>query len=210
MLQGIDVSHWQGAVDWKKVAGAGFKFCFLKATQGSGFVDKRVKANVAGAKAAGLYVGLYHYFTPTGDAGAQFGNFWATVLNCGGPKGLLVPVLDVEGDNQNSLGGMDAGAYAKSCLAWLSYLKKKTGRDGIVYTYPYFAKQLNGALGEYPLWIASYPKLTLESGKLTGVAGWDDWCFWQWSNAGRVAGVGGSVDMDSFNGDEAALRRLVL
>lgn len=210
MIQGIDISHYQGTPNWKQVAKAGVKFVICKASQGATFVDHNVEANVKGAKAAGLFVGLYHYFLPTGDAGAQFANFWAVLKNCGGPSGLLVPVIDVEGDIHNLLGGMTATKYADSALAWLSYLEKKTGRKGIVYTYSSFADQLEGKLGGYPLWCAAYPELILECGRLEQFPSWENWTFWQWSDKGEVPGITGKVDLDVFNGTEEDLKRMVI
>ena len=204
MIKGIDISHHQGKIDWKKVAADGIKFAYIKASQGASFVDKMAVENVRGAKEAGILCGLYHYFTPTGDAGAQFTNFWSVLMNCGGPKGLLTPVLDVEGDDKNQV-DMGFDKYAESANAWLTYLASKTLRYGIVYTYPFFAYKLRGKLSKYPLWAASYPKLTLENGVLTGFPGWDNYTLWQYSNKGKVSGIKGYVDLDSANIDIKSL-----
>ena len=211
MLRGVDVSHHQGKIDFAKVAASGVRFVYLKATQGKSFVDDMFLKNVKAAQAAGLAVGAYHYFVPDGGAGGQFSNFWAAVMNCGGPAGMLVPALDVEGDNQNTLpSGFTGEQYVKSASAWLSYLWERTGRKGIVYTYPSFNNTyLKGGLGEYPLWAAAYPTLTLTSGKLTKWQGWTDWLFWQYA-VGSCPGVSGACDLDCLNGDEEALKRLIV
>jgi len=106
MIQGIDVSHYQGHIEWVRVAQAGSKFVYVKASQGTTIQDAKASEYMDGARAAGLYVGLYHYFTPTGDAGAQYKNFLAVAEKCGGLNGMLVPALDVEGDSHNTLGDM--------------------------------------------------------------------------------------------------------
>lgn len=219
MIVGVDCSHHQGTVLWKKVAAAGYRFVFLKATQGASFTDHMFLANVRGAKAAGLLVGAYHYFTPTGDAGAQFSNFWCQILNAGGPSGMLLPVLDVEGNNDNELGWMSPFAYTKSCLAWLQYLEQKIGKKGMVYTYPYFAGVLSGRQGlmsyplgkyplsQYPLWAASYRA----AGKPVSFGGWGKrFAFHQFTDSGQVSGINGRVDLDVFNGTEADLKKYII
>ena len=78
-IRGIDVSHHQGAVDWKKVRRAGIDFVYLKATEGGKFVDRRFSRNWQEAKSAGLIVGAYHFFSFCRDGATQAANFLAVV-----------------------------------------------------------------------------------------------------------------------------------
>src|SRR5918998_6939443 len=92
-LTGIDVSHFQGRVDWQAVKAAGCAFAFAKATEGAGVTDPYFAANWSGMQAAGLARGAYHFFHPAQDASQQAAHFLATVQL--GPTDLP-PVIDVE------------------------------------------------------------------------------------------------------------------
>lgn len=84
--KGIDVSHWQGIIDWKKVRGAGYSFAFLKATEGSRIVDDRFRANAQDAKNAGLLVGAYHFTraASTDDVKNEVDHFLQVIESAGG------------------------------------------------------------------------------------------------------------------------------
>lgn len=193
-LQGIDVSHYQGTIDWQQVAEAGIRFVFVKATQGITVVDPQFQTNWQGAKAAGLLRGAYHFFEPDDDPAQQAQNLLTAL---GDDPGELPPALDVEtpGDAATVLGGAQA---------WIALVEAALGRTVILYTSPGFWKKLGvpGLPGQ-PLWIAEYgvsaPKLP---------AGWTDWTFWQSSQSGTVAGIQGAVDLDEFQGTLEDLQRL--
>lgn len=193
-LQGIDVSHYQGTIDWQQVAQAGIRFVFVKATQGITVVDPQFQTNWQGAKAAGLLRGAYHFFEPDDDPGLQVQNLLAAL---GGDPGELPPALDVEthGDAVQILAGVQS---------WIALVEAALGRTVILYTSPGFWKTLGApGLPGQPLWIAEYgvsaPKLP---------AGWTDWTFWQSSQSGTVAGIQGAVDLDEFQGTLEDLQRL--
>jgi lysozyme len=193
-LQGIDVSHYQGTIDWQQVAQAGIRFVFVKATQGITVVDPQFQTNWQGAKAAGLLRGAYHFFEPDDDPGLQVQNLLAAL---GDDPGELPPALDVEthGDAVQILAGVQM---------WISLVEAALGRTVILYTSPGFWKTLGApGLPGQPLWIAEYgvsaPKLP---------AGWTDWTFWQSSQSGTVAGIQGAVDLDEFQGTLEDLQRL--
>lgn len=196
-LPGIDVSHWQGAIDWDAVAGDGVEFAFIKATEGGDYTDPRFAANWAGARQAGVLRGAYHFFRPQTDAMAQAAHFLRTVQL---EPGDLPPVLDVEVTDGRSLDAVAAGVRT-----WLQEVERATGRRPIIYTRASFwTAQMGGGFGGYPLWVAHY-----------GVAapnipsGWSAWTFWQHSDAGRVDGIAGGVDLNWFNGGRAELDAFV-
>ena len=196
-LPGIDVSHWQGAIDWDGVAGDGVEFAFIKATEGGDYTDPRFAANWAGARQAGVVRGAYHFFRPQTDAMAQAAHFLRTVPLA---PGDLPPVLDVEVTDGRSLDVVAAGVRT-----WLQEVERATGRRPIIYTRASFwTAQMGGGYGGYPLWVAHY-----------GVAspnipsGWSGWTFWQHSDAGRVDGIAGDVDLNWFNGDRDALEAFI-
>ena len=197
---GIDVSHFQGEVDWATVAGAGVAFAFTKATDGVAGVDAKFSENWSGISAAGLVRGAYHFFRPALDASAQASHFCETVgaLN----PGDLPPVLDIEEAMSQGVDTWDAvpaDQRVPLILTWLQAVEARLGRRPIVYTAPGFAgsKLPNAAqLGLYPLWVAHYTMHTSP----TVPSAWSSWAFWQYSGTGSMDGVTGQVDLDRFQG----------
>lgn len=193
-LPGIDVSHWQGTVDWQRVAGDGVAFAFIKATEGGDYVDPQFVANWDGAARAGVLRGAYHFFRPQTDAAAQAQQFLRTV---GVRAGDLPPVLDVEVTD-----GRSAAQIAAGVRTWLEIVESATGRRPILYTRASFwTAQMGAGFGAYPLWVAHYGAV-----EPAVPSGWDRWTFWQHSDAGRVAGISGDVDLNWFAGDAADLQ----
>ncbi|MFP5288949.1 MAG: glycoside hydrolase family 25 protein [Thermoanaerobaculia bacterium] len=195
-VQGIDVSHFQGVVDWQKVAQAGMSFAFAKATEGITYTDPQFAANWAGIRAAGLLRGAYHFFEANDDATAQAQHFLAMVQLAAGD---LPPVLDVE-----TTAGVSTEQIWSGVSTWLQVVEQATGRRPILYTAPGFwnAHQPDLALTRYPLWLADYAAQPVLPD------GWTSWLFWQHSQTGSVAGVTGAVDLDLFNGTLEQLHEL--
>jgi lysozyme len=186
--QGIDVSHYQGAVDWNAVRQAGKAFAFAKATDGITYTDPQLAANWAGIKAAGLIRGAYHFFEPNDDAASQAEHFLATVELA---PGDLPPVLDVERNT-----GVTSAQLWEGVAAWLQAVEARTGRLPMIYVAPGFwdGNFPDLSLVRYPLWLADYAtQPTLPSG-------WPTWQFWQYSEKGAVEGLHGQFDLDEFNG----------
>ena len=193
-LRGIDISNWQGDVDWRKVKGDGIRFAYMQATQGLHFIDPNYGENAKGIDAAGLPYGAYHFFRPNHDPEAQAKLF---LKQTEGKRGVLPPMLDVEVS-----GGQSAEQIGKRAKRWLEIVEQAVGCRPLVYSYgSFWEKNLRESLADYPLWLAEYAsKPRLPAGK-------DRWVLWQYSQKGRVAGVKGAVDLDYFNGDEQALAR---
>ena len=208
--QGIDVSHWQGVIDWSKVAAAGISFAFIKATQNS--MDNKFLANVKGAKAAGLLVGAYHYVddsvTTPDKARAAAQVFYNAIKAAGGPEVFDLPfVMDYESNK----GGLTPAGCTAVAKAFLEEVERLTGRKPMVYTYPSFISRFSG-LTNYPLWIARYSNQAPAD-----ASGWKRWEFWQYSDGtlggelpggGRkIPGISGPVDLNEFDGTVDELRR---
>jgi GH25 family lysozyme M1 (1,4-beta-N-acetylmuramidase) len=201
-LDGIDVSHWQGTIDWTKVAAAGKKFAFVKATESTTFLDSQYAANHAHARAVGIRTGAYHFAQPsssTANAVAQADWF---VANMNLTPGDLFPALDLEVRN-----GLTNNQLVAWTQAFMTELYAKTGVKGAIYTSPSFwSSYMNDTAwfannGYTVLWIAhwfvSAPRVP------AGNWGGKGWTFWQYSDCGKVAGIGGGtscVDLDHFNG----------
>lgn len=197
--QGIDVSHWQGTIDWDKVYSSGKSFVFMKASQGTSRVDPNFKINASGAKAAGLLIGPYHFLdaiTP-GAARQEAQHFYETLLTAG-VEFDLPPVMDYE-SNPGRLSKQSINEIAKSFLAEIERL---TGRTPIIYTGNSFAGQFDAELGRYPLWVARYSNQAPYD-----VPGWNTWSFWQYSDSGSIPGISGNVDLNEFSGTVKELQR---
>lgn len=201
---GIDVSHHQGAIDWKKVAAAGVKFAYLKATESNKFVDDRYAANRAAAKKAGILTGAYHFHHYDVDWSEQAHLFVTTV---GSFKGDLPPALDLEQDDfRNGKTGVAKETAARQTLAWLDAVGKAAGSTPVVYCDPDFRGRFltDADYGKSLLWEASLTKSPPSS-----IAPWKHLSFWQYDWKGHVPGISGNVDMDYFMGTSAELFSLI-
>jgi GH25 family lysozyme M1 (1,4-beta-N-acetylmuramidase) len=203
-LRGIDVSSFQGDINWRSVRAAGYVFGFAKATEGLDFRDERFTAGRWKAMAdARLVRGAYHFARPQpGRSGRdEARHFCRVVQSVGGWRnGDLPPCLDVEWAK-----GLTPQQVVRWCSDFCNEVKRLTGRGCIVYTGGFWKN-----LGRVPapeqgalLWIAHYGV-----DKPVLPAGWKTWTFWQFSDKGRVPGIPGPVDVNHFNGDLAALTRL--
>lgn len=196
-LSGIDVSHYQGQVNWSKVQAAGVAFAFAKATEGVNYTDATFATNWAGIKNAGLLRGAYHFFRASQDAIAQAQAFLQAVPL---QPGDLPPVLDVETTDNVSNGALQAGVQT-----WLNTVAGQTGVVPILYASPgFWNAHINSSFGQYPLWVAQYGVQTPRMPN-----GWTDWKFWQYSQSGNVDGVTGAVDLDYFQGSTGDLAAFV-
>ena len=195
-VQGIDVSHFQGIVNWQQVAQAGMSFAFAKATEGITYTDPQFTNNWSGIHAAGLLRGAYHFFEANDDATSQAQHFLSTVKLS---PGDLPPVLDVE-----TTAGVSDSQIWSGVSTWLGIVEKATGLLPILYTAPGFwdTHEPDLTLTRYPLWLADY------AAEPTVPEGWTSWLFWQHSQTGTVTGVTGSVDLDLFSGTIEQLRAL--
>ncbi len=199
MLSGLDVSHWEGKVNWAQVCQAGYRFAFTKATEGISYVDDTFLANISGAQAAGIPIGAYHFFHLTLPAKAQAEFYLSKIQKV---KLELPPVLDFE--ENTALSKPQAAAAIKT---WLDMVEAATRRKPIIYTGLYYWE---GSLGSpdwannYPLWIAQYtpgPQPTVPHS-------WTRWTFWQYTDKGSVPGIQGGVDLNYTSLDEAGLQAL--
>lgn len=194
---GIDVSHYQGSVNWKSVKDAGVHFSYIKATGGKSFVDPKFHLNWHEARATQLRRGAYHFFLPEYDAKDQADHFIKTVGKLNADD--LPPMLDVEISDKVRVKEME-----KDVLLWLSIVEREMGRRPVVYTDNGFADDVltNKEFAKYPLWIADYAK---KINTLPNPWKRQKWTIWQYSEKGKVQGVNGSVDLNRFNGSPTEL-----
>lgn len=191
--KGIDVSMHQGTIDFKKVKAAGYRFVWIKATEGEGFTDPRFLDNVKAARAAGLTVGAYHFLRPRpGRNGAAEADDFAKQLKTAGlGKGDLLPIADVE---YTELSPSATVAYTRD---FLDAVQTRTGVMPLLYTYPGFLANWQG-VGPTRLWIADYGP---NNGQMGGrkprlPIPFKTWVAWQYTSQGRVPGVIGNCDVN--------------
>lgn len=186
---GIDVSKWQGDIDWIKVATAGYRFALIKASEGQ-TTDPKFIANWKGAKSAGILRGAYAFFNSSVSVDLQAAHF-TNLLK--GDSGELAPVLDVE-TNQAGIGKT---AFTQMLKKFLDIVEGATGKKPIIYTSHYRWKELTDLpawASQYPLWVAHYtvaPKPLLPPG-------WTDYYLWQYTDKGSISGIAGNVDLDRY------------
>jgi len=193
-VPGIDVSHFQGVIDWDRVKAAGIQFAFIKATDGISGKDPNLAVNMSGAAKAGIPFGLYHFYRPTEDAGAQAANF----LWIDHTLAQLPPVLDLEMDPLK----------VSDAETWLEAVEDSMYVVPIVYGSPAFLSahfEDWSGVKTYPLWVAEY---TDRPAPVSGP--WANWDFWQYSNSGTVNGISGPVDLNWFNGSLDDLKELLV
>ena len=199
---GVDVSAYQGNVDWAVLAEQGVDFAFLKATEGSLLQDRQFAANWAGAAEAGVRAGAYHFLSYDSPGDTQADNFIAVVPVT---EGALPPVVDIEFYGEY-LEEPPEKEHVRSILdPLLERLEEHYGVKPILYvTYrSYYRYIAGGGYGDYPIWCSSPTIFPL-------VAGWD---FWQYSHSARLPGYDGDqdrIDLNIFRGSRADFARFGL
>lgn len=190
--EGIDVSHYQGEIDWAEVARTGkVGYVFIKATEGSGLEDDMYDYNITEARKAGLKVGSYHFFRANLSVDDQFANMTSKVKR---EMQDIIPIIDVEHTN-----GVSSSELVANLKAFLQKVTQYYGRKPIIYTFVNFYNQhfAGAGLDDYPLMIAFYrdAQPELYDGR--------KYMIWQYSSRGEMPGIRGHVDcsmmMDGFN-----------
>lgn len=215
-LNGVDVADYQhpngAAISWSQVKASGQSWAVVKATEGTGYTNPYMTGDAAGARAAGLQLGLYHFGRPgltNGSAvpGAQAqADYFSSQIN--GVGGLqLPPTLDLE-----VTGGLTPSQLVTWTGAFLQRVQSDTGRLPMIYTGPYFWTDNLGstAFTQYPLWEADYTT----AGAPMSFGGWSNYTLWQWTDGyyfspPPISGIASQyVDRDRFAGSTGQLTAL--
>src|SRR5437660_10527267 len=202
-LEGVDVSNWQGSIDWNKVKGAGKSFAFLKASEGKNYVDPYYAQYRQGAAAAGIGIDAYHFARPDlhpAPAGARAeADHYVGVAKVG--VGDVIPVLDLErGDS------LSTNTLLDWTWAWLREVHRRTGLKPMIYSGPYrWSTKMKDtaafAKAGYRLWLADWCSPSSSCPWVPGNDwGGKGWTFWQYTDCGHVRGISGCVDLDHFGG----------
>jgi lysozyme len=194
-VHGIDVSKFQGDIDWNAVAGSGVKFAWIKATEGGDNADARFQANWTGSKAAGVPRGAYHFVYWCRPPMEEMANF---EQNAPVENDALPPVLDVEATptSKTCHRHLTQEAAVAEMKAMLQEMERHYGKRPIIYTTVDFYEAIlsDGSLSDYPIWVRStkyHPAVKYGSRA---------WAFWQYQSDGQTPGINGNVDRDVFYG----------
>jgi lysozyme len=204
-INGIDVSHWQGTIDWNVAATSDkVDFAIIKATEGKQQVDDKYAQNAAGAAAAVVPFGAYHVATPSSDlsdARAEADHYVATV---GPTVGNIIPALDIEISHVPT--GMPPSTLEAWMRAWLNRVTATTGVRPMVYGSQYLFETMLAdstwlADHGFRLWFA-WPRTPLPASLPANDWQGQGFTFWQFSWTGSIPGITGDVDRDHFVGND--------
>jgi GH25 family lysozyme M1 (1,4-beta-N-acetylmuramidase) len=211
---GIDVSSYQGAPNWPAVRGAGITYAWAKATEGTTITDGSFANNENNGKAAGVYMGAYHFAHPNqASPGSEAAHFWGVagpyIKNDGK---TFTPMLDMEVFS----GLVGASSYSDWANQWCNTIVNDAAVNAVtvrpvIYTSSCSACNFNTSVAQWIPWLANYNGQSSQSGTPWSVCGsceeWGAgaWSLWQYSSSGGVSGIAGAVDMDVFNGTSAGL-----
>lgn len=187
--EGIDVSHYQGSIDWDAVAdGTPISYVYLKATEGASLIDNTYERNLAEARRVGLSVGSYHFYRPNVNWEEQFSNMTSVVKM---EEQDLVPIIDIE-----HRGSVSEATFIADLKAFVEKVTEFYGKRPLLYTYHnFYNRYLIGAFSDYHFMIARYrsDSPTLDDGK--------DYIMWQYTSTGSIPGIHGYVDRSKIMGN---------
>lgn len=202
-IKGIDVSKYQGTVNWSAVRASGAAFAFIKSTEGGDRIDDRFAENWANAQAAGMPRGAYHfyYFCRTGAEQAAW-----FIRNVPVDPNALPPVLDMEWNHlsPSCKRRPDRAEVLREMGVFLRIVEKHYGKRPIIYSSVDFHRdRLVGAFPGHHLWlrsVAGHPSLKYHVSTSFSI--------WQHTATGRNPGVVGNVDQNVYMGSAESWRRL--
>jgi Lyzozyme M1 (1,4-beta-N-acetylmuramidase) len=194
-VHGVDVSRWQGNINWTDLRLHGANFVYIKATDGVDHLDPMFHKNWREAREAGMKHGAYHFFYWCSPAADQANWF---IRNVPREPGALPPVLDVEWNHLSQCKKRPSRQQViEKMRVFLTKLEKHYGQRPIIYTAPdFYRDNLQGEFLDYPFWlrsVAAHPSQVYPGRK---------WVFWQYSGSGLSGGVSGKIDLNVFNGNE--------
>lgn len=208
-VRGVDVSHYQGEIDWEVLSGQRIAFAYIKATEGSSHTDEKFAVNYAEARKTPLKTGAYHFFSFDSPGASQAEHFISTVEAF---EGMMAPAVDVEFYGNKKDNPPDADQVEKELKEYLELVEEAYGMKPVIYaTMEAWELYIRDRFDEYPLWIRDIWKFPMplsgsEDGRERGIT------FWQYTNRGRLKGFSGEeefVDLNVFIGTEEQWRQFL-
>ncbi|MGV6872488.1 glycoside hydrolase family 25 protein [Pseudochelatococcus sp. B33] len=193
-IHGIDVSKWQGEIDWVSVRRSGVAFAWIKATEGGDHSDRLFLENWYAAKAAHVPRGAYHFTYWCRSAAEQVAWF---IANVPVDEDALPPVLDVEwnGHSKTCPHKIPRARAIEKMQIMLDAMERHYGKRPVIYTdITFFEDVIKGGFERYPLWVRSIPRYPTP--RFDGRR----WYFWQYTAKGTIPGINGPVDRNAFFG----------
>lgn len=197
-VHGIDVSKYQGDIDWNAVRNSGVEFVWIKATEGANHIDSKFQQNWIGAKQAGIPRGAYHFVWWCRDPREEIEWFKANVPN---EPDALPPVLDVEAtpDSKSCKRTLHREEVLADMRIMLQEMERAYGKRPVIYvTVDFYQHVMHpNEFSDYPIWVRSVkysPPVTYPGRR---------WAFWQYQSDGYVPGIRGKVDRNAFAGTRA-------
>lgn len=188
-LHGIDVSRWQGKIDFERVKSDGIRIVYIKATQGTNYVDPDFERNYRDAQKEGLAMGFYHYVTARSiNEAREEARFFVSHIR--DKTQHARPAMDFE-----TFGDLSRTEIREIALHFLVTLEAETRQKPVIYTDAFNASETfaDDRFREYRLWIADYD---VERPDMENP--WRFWSGWQFTDHGRISGIAGDVDRDYF------------
>lgn len=203
-VRGVDVSSYQGKIDWQTLSSQNIDFAYIKATEGSTYQDSCFKENWQNAKKTKLLVGAYHFLSFESSGKTQAANFIATVPD---KKDMLLPVVDVELYGKFKDKPLSEKEAADIISPFLEELSNQYGAKPVIYcTRASYDLYIKNNFSDYPIWIRSiFSKPAISGDK--------EWTFWQYSSKGRLEGFEGKeefIDLNVFCGDKNKLNEFYI
>lgn len=201
-VRGVDVSFYQGDINWNVLAKQGISFAFIKATEGSSFLDEKFKENYENAIKTDLKIGAYHFFSFDSNGNTQADNF---IKNVPKKDDMLPPVVDIEfyGDKYKNV--PDIEETQKQLQILLDRLEEYYGKKAIIYaTYKSYNLYIMNNFKDNYIWIRDvFFRPSLRDNR--------DWTFWQYTDKVKLEGYNGKeskIDMNVFNGNSEEFRKI--
>ena len=195
-VKGVDVSSYQGEVDWNTLSEQNISFAYIKATEGSSYIDDRFEYNWKNASGCNLRIGAYHFFSFESSGEAQAKHFINTVTAI---DNMLPPVIDVEYYGRfHTNEDIVVPDVVRELRSMVDILTETYGMKPIIYvSEETYTTIVQGSFDDCKLWYRSvYSSIPQNV----------DWTFWQYSNRHHLKGYNGSeryIDMNVFNGSAA-------
>lgn len=202
-VRGVDVSSYQGYIDWHELEKSDIDFAFIKATEGSGYRDRSFEDNIENIQDTSIASGAYHFMSFESDGKAQAQNFISAV-----PREMidLPPVIDVELYGDYNSAPPSAASVRQILDALVTELYTTYGEMPIIYTNRRaYSLYISGEYENCDIWICDIiKKPTLPDGR--------EWRFWQYTHTGKLSGYDGEeeyIDLNVFSGSRADFRQYV-